>query len=731
MESKIQEMKKLADEQEGEILCMISADQSDPALENMLRDMQNALAQMREEAEKAKRRYRCKMAVLGQWKNQNRSVLLSDSPSALPSDSEISKAFKKQIQQSAKSQGEITAIESIFTNYINKVCQREDLMGRDSEDISEKESRIAEQKEKLAALKGRRLALQTEKDTLQKEFLKILLLEKAAIKKFENAKAEVEVQRRKKIDDAVSQNFTKSNQEIAQIQKTYGDKALKKLRDQELKSLNENQKKCNKEVRKRLEEVQLEMQHWDNEIERLEKSIEDRMTPEVLSIEEEISTLKKQINSIKEQDQILAEAELDVEAKLESLMESKRIDITRNLQKIVLHHGGEVDLAKLDKLKKNKEKKEEAIDQLEHEIEIINKDFSDKITVVEIEEAKIKARVNQIQEELINLQQDKQKANVLMKKLKISQKEMEHLGIQEEDVELFMERSAMLKPKPQEERKAMTRSQSLPRIRAESLDKSREEMFEAEEEEETKNEEESRNVPENQNEISPVEVMNSINETEINPINENASELSESKFKFNYKDLTKAEIAFLETIKPLLEGSALYKRLSQRNSLQFPEFDALNPENPPPDKCGYQIRNFSLLKHLNKIEIRRPNKPGIESNILIDQILDVVLPKHTVEILKAKKKLLTSNDELPDSEAAMKKYLEMKEAGHINYFDPCIKVLSESCDCFPFFVTLDKGGRVELIADSYSTYRIWVDGIQGLIKFKKQLGRLKYKIISD
>ena len=64
----------------------------------------------------------------------------------------------------------------------------------------------------------------------------------------------------------------------------------------------------------------------------------------------------------------------------------------------------------------------------------------------------------------------------------------------------------------------------------------------------------------------------------------------------------------------------------------------------------------------------------------------------------------------------------------MNYGDPAFQIKSKEANNYPFFIALEKGGRIEVIATGYSVFKQWIDGINSLTKFRKQLGRLRYKI---
>ena len=81
-----------------------------------------------------------------------------------------------------------------------------------------------------------------------------------------------------------------------------------------------------------------------------------------------------------------------------------------------------------------------------------------------------------------------------------------------------------------------------------------------------------------------------------------------TKLKVNIKGMSDKDIEFLESIRPLLEGKELYKKLSNSSS-QIP----FNPfENKKPEKCGFGKRlirlnpeDISQVFLANKMDIRK------------------------------------------------------------------------------------------------------------------------------
>ena len=60
-----------------------------------------------------------------------------------------------------------------------------------------------------------------------------------------------------------------------------------------------------------------------------------------------------------------------------------------------------------------------------------------------------------------------------------------------------------------------------------------------------------------------------------------------------------------------MEGIPIYKKLSAQNLLNQKNFDPLNAEKCPPEKCGYGARMVKFHKSLCKLEFKQLNKAWI------------------------------------------------------------------------------------------------------------------------
>lgn len=196
----------------------------------------------------------------------------------------------------------------------------------------------------------------------------------------------------------------------------------------------------------------------------------------------------------------------------------------------------------------------------------------------------------------------------------------------------------------------------------------------------------------------------------------------------NLGDFTLIEADFFRAIQPLLDGGHFFKKFSQKSSLISQEFDPLEADVLPPEKCGYGMREVKLNKALTKLEVRQPNKPGIESSIMLDKMLDPIVPQHTMAILKTQKSAWLSGQQPPEDEELKRKYPEFKRMGIMDFQSPIFEAKCMDCVHYVFFIVLERGGRVELVADSYVLFKRWVEGLKALVRCRKLLPKLKFKL---
>ncbi|EAR85619.2 hypothetical protein TTHERM_00420270 (macronuclear) [Tetrahymena thermophila SB210] len=187
-------------------------------------------------------------------------------------------------------------------------------------------------------------------------------------------------------------------------------------------------------------------------------------------------------------------------------------------------------------------------------------------------------------------------------------------------------------------------------------------------------------------------------------------------YKLHLEQLQNKEAQFLIQIKDLLEGTVIMKKFSQYQSLKQHVFNPFTCDQMPPENCGFGQRLINLHKNLTKIEIRHPLKQGtVESTINIDQILRYTIPNTTLELLKIQK-------ELRQQKECFEQGLQQNKINIQNL--PALENIDQ-ISYYAFCIVLDKGGRIEFIAQDYKTFNMWIQGLQQIIKQKKLLPRLK------
>ena len=184
----------------------------------------------------------------------------------------------------------------------------------------------------------------------------------------------------------------------------------------------------------------------------------------------------------------------------------------------------------------------------------------------------------------------------------------------------------------------------------------------------------------------------------------------------------------------MLQCSFVYKKFTNYQSLKRTAFDPLLANVYPPEVCGYGVRSIKLHSNLDKIEIRHTSKSGIEQSIPIDSILRPIVPQITMDILRVQKKIIESHHQGSPGEKiqmteifgdlSTKALLAKRGVNNLN--NGLEKYLT--CSYYSFSILLEKNGKVEFVASSYSVFKEWINGINILLKYKKQLFKLKHKL---
>jgi len=173
----------------------------------------------------------------------------------------------------------------------------------------------------------------------------------------------------------------------------------------------------------------------------------------------------------------------------------------------------------------------------------------------------------------------------------------------------------------------------------------------------------------------------------------------------------------------------MFKKFASTQSLKKNAFDPLIADQQPPESCGYGMRTLKLTKSLEKIEIRHALKPGVESVIQVTSILRAIVPQITMDILRVQKRnfdtgmLVNADGKSVQVDINQKTIFAQKGPALAMKIEKCMQ-----CQHYPFSVLLEKGGRIEFIAPNYSTFKEWINGLNCLVKNKKNLSKMKTKI---
>ncbi len=189
-------------------------------------------------------------------------------------------------------------------------------------------------------------------------------------------------------------------------------------------------------------------------------------------------------------------------------------------------------------------------------------------------------------------------------------------------------------------------------------------------------------------------------------------------------------------MKPLLEGRYLFKKFTTTQSLKKAAFDPLAGETNPPEACGYGMRCIRLHPSMDKIELKHAFKPGTEMSISFATILRPIVPQVTMDILRVQKRLfdnqnssnfmdgrinLGDNSLLNFSSNPM--FMQQQKIGPNSRLDKYM-----NCSYYPFSILLEKGGRLDFVAPNYDVFKEWINGLNYLLKNKKNLPKIRRKI---
>lgn len=683
---------------------------ADPDLEQKCKEGRERVQALRDSIDLLRRQYRNRSAAVAQWKLRARTSLVEyDAKLPTPADDEvILTAFNAAIEAQMESEEQRNAFSEIVQMYV------EQLRTLDEQAEDREARRAVRRKEvedltiKLARLERRKNALDVELGNANNELVKLNSTDRSLSKRLEQSKMKTEQALKRAQDQYISTQLNSRSGELAQLLRTYGHKAVQKLTEKAKKDLSVAAASLQRDRHEKLETLFDNFQTQDKRARGHATTIESELKVTYQGVFQAINSLKGDSDRLLDQLQVVEEAEQEIHEKAQAIVDAKRREVSMRISRASKSLQAQNQMKKYAAVKTEMEKKTGKLEEIEKELSELELNSRERLSKLTVEEAKLKTKLTQLQAQMADVTVDRQKAGILEKKLKILEK----------NSQAGQEPESMAEGAPASPR-SVERRNSLP---TPSLGVSEDETVRRPE------------VISSMQSGEP-DLLQQLLETKIDITS--ALKLSAKEYawekasgvKIRLDDCTKVEADFFGAIRSLLEGTQMHKRLNQTVSLRTREFDPLEYREFPPEACGYTLREVRLAKTLNKIEIRHPGKLGVDHTIPVSTLLDPIIPKHTMYMISAQKKQWQATEEhLEVDSAVLKKYKEMKRLGVLNYNSPIFERMCIGCPFYPFALALTKGGRVDLISSSYSEFKAWVDGIHALVKFMKQLPKLKHKI---
>jgi hypothetical protein len=469
------------------------------------------------------------------------------------------------------------------------------------------------------------------------------------------------------------------------------DEVKKKLRLSDYETL---------ELTNQLEKIRYEVAFFDKLIENETVLIEKILKADLNSGQDRIKEDAIQIANFKVQLESLNQSEFNTNRKIESILEKQREEMLYSLEEIKTKTD-EFHAARLNDLKEEIAHKANLLEIIRKDMESFELESQVKLMELEREESSLKTLKYALERNMKEIEQDKQQLAQLERRLI-------ELGGKDS---LSSATSNM---------RFSSRSRSMPkanRFSNKSLSPITRDLIP----------QEFQDIDESTNFTNPY--LDLVANTLHKPVQipQDRKTLGRSLYgtlgkKFSnigLDDPSHSDKNIFERIAPILEGGELYKKFSQRSSLKQKVFDPL--EKYSPESCGYGIRYFRLNRALDRVDIKQPLKSGVDNCILIDSIHAPIIPQQTLDIIKVQRRGETS-DGLDEEDY---KYEEMKERGLLNPNSLVFQSRAKACNFYPFSIALKEGGRIELVAKGYNTFKKWIEGINTLVKNRKCLPRLR------
>lgn len=709
-ENRLTELSKNVEELEVENYALISVQQSDQNLEKKLKKSRKELEETRQKAEYFMKDYNSKIKTIGKWKSENRNILLITDTARIPTDDQVIDGFYSKLKPFFSDSEHWRAMESVILRYVEKAKERDCIQELSVQHQMKDDKNIESKIEILKKIKAIRTTKENERQQMQKCLEITILSEKKTLRSLESSKLESESAKKNYFKEKLQKTLSPRNNS-SKNQKTYGEKAMRKIIEKESAEVKTQFEKEKLEIKAKLETLYQRKKNWDETLENLKKEITDNYQIKLNSIQQEKNLLSIEREKYKLELDTLIEAENEANSKLNDLAETKKNELVKNAKSVAKKHGGEIT-SKIDKLYALHHKKESEICSFETELIKLEGGLRDKETIAELEIIKIKSRIQNIKEELFELEKAKKKTEKLEKtisKIDISQSDFIS------DVESSSEALAIQKSPINFNR---IESPEMEKVSSPEASNSYIDIYEVIKDQDEDNLESPQFTPKFNKITTGFEGYDIVSDV--------SSEIQfPTEANYKYADSDAKYKHFFDCILPLLEGTIIYKLFKGKN---LKIFDLLEGRVCTPEECGYAIRKMKLNKNLGKLEIRNIGKAGVESSIIIDQIVAIVIPTITSDIIKARGKNNEEEQTLEKSEEYNKCYRDMKAMGSVDTESPAFVYKAKETSYFQFFITL-KNGRVDFIAEGLNIYKTWLAGIKTLIKNRKDLERLKFKII--
>ena len=395
-QNKIRDLSATVDEQELELMTLNSNSSRDGELETLYKKNQIYLEDFRKSIEKKHRVHQAQQSAIFNWKEKHRKVLLLNEGDKALDDRQTIEAFKAHIHKNIIKPDHRKAIETVIDKYSEKLRERirivDELNAKANADRKMETQVMNENKEAQAHMN----LWVSEKEILQKELAKLLAVEKMTLKKFENFKIEVDIERRKNIEKIILENSSLSKSNLMQIQRTYGQKVLARHKEKEKEEIIMEDRKRKEATRKKIENILSSLAELDNRQIRLETQINEKCMIEVGKADKNLEKMKEKLVKIEEKIRVLEDAEEDLNEKLNLMMEEKKKDIYRSLHKTLRAYGSQEDVRKVKKLKEMREERKLAVSKLNEEKQKLEDDFLEKVKGIEIEEIRLKIKLSSL-----------------------------------------------------------------------------------------------------------------------------------------------------------------------------------------------------------------------------------------------------------------------------------------------------------------------------------------------